>query len=155
MSSCSGGSGTWIGSRTGTWTCCSGTGSGNESGSCCGTGCDVCVSGSGSNFCFAVRGRCASGAAPRRLGALRRNGSQAVFRTGPSEPVAPVRPGARRPWRPWRPLRPACRGTVRRRSRGSPSCSGLAGCRRRPRGRTSRRRGGGSPATFGTLGCPL
>lgn len=158
--SCSWENETLIESRTGTWICCSGTGFGNESGSCCGIGCVFCVSDWGKSFCFGVHGRHASWSA--LLAALHhrrrrrsRGGNPGVFRTGPSGPAAPAHRGARRPWRPSRPRRPFCRGSAQTRIRGSPSCSGPGGCTRPRPGRTSRTRVSGSRARFGTLSCPL
>lgn len=81
--------------------------------------------------------------------------SPAVFRSAPFARAARARPAARRPWRPSRPRRPACRESAQRRTRGFPSCTGLSGCTRLRRDRTSRKRAEASRAKSDKSGCPL
>lgn len=81
--------------------------------------------------------------------------SPEVARSEPSAPGALCRRGALRPWRPWRPRHRACQRSARRRSRGSPSCTGPWGCTRPPRGRTSRTLCAASRARFCRWDCPL
>lgn len=98
------------------------------------------------------RSRCSrSGAAAGHAGCGESRGGG---RSGPSARGARGHPARPRPWRPSRPRHRVCRGNGRRRSRGSPWCSGPEGCRRRPRGRTSRRPSGACPGTYGRSGCP-
>lgn len=101
---------------------------------------------------YGGRSRCSrSGAAAGHAGC---GASRGGGRSGPSARGAHGHPARPRPWRPSRPRHRVCRGSGRRRSRGSPWCSGPGGCRRRPRGRTSQRPAGACPGTFGRSGCP-